>query len=291
MKIKKTWGERGFDLAVYAILGVTLLAVILPLMYVVAGSLTSAKELAENRFVIIPKKPTLDVYRYILRTKTFPRSMMVTIGITLSGTLVNLFMTCITAYPLSRRKLPGRKWFMLGVTITLVFSGGMIPTYLVVHSMGLIDRYAAVIIPMAINSFNLVLVKNFFQEIPESLIEAAQIDGSGELNTLFKIVLPLSKPALATFTMFYAVGHWNRFLEPLLYLNDSRKWTVQVLLRQIVMLSSSSGDDEAAMPGFILPVLSLKLAVVVVSTLPIIAAYPFMQKYFDKGVMVGSVKG
>lgn len=115
MKIKKTWGERGFDVAVYAILGVTLLAVILPLMYVVAGSLTSAKELAENRFVIIPKEPTLDVYRYILRTKTFPRSMMVTIGITLSGTLVNLFMTCITAYPLSRRKLPGRKWFMLGV--------------------------------------------------------------------------------------------------------------------------------------------------------------------------------
>lgn len=291
MKVKKSFGEHAFDAAVYAILGCVLLIVILPLMYVVAGSLASAQELAQNRFLIIPKHPTLDVYEYIIKTRTFPRSMLVTICVTIAGTLVNLVMTCLTAYPLSRRNLPGRKWFMLGVTITLVFSGGMIPTYLVVHSLGLIDKYSSLVIPLAINSFNLVLVKNFFQEIPESLIEAAQIDGSGEVNTLLKIVLPLSKPALATFTMFYAVGHWNRFLEPLLYLNDSKKWTVQVLLRQIVMLSSSSGDDDAVMPGFILPVMSLKLAVVVVSTIPIMVVYPFMQKYFDKGVMVGSVKG
>lgn len=291
MKVKRSFGEKVFDVVVYIILGCVLLIVILPLMYVVAGSLASAQELAQNRFLIIPKHPTLDVYEYIIKTKTFPRSMLVTIGVTFAGTFVNLVMTCLTAYPLSRRNLPGRKWFMLGVTITLVFSGGMIPTYLVVHSLGLIDKYVSLILPLAINSFNLVLVKNFFQEIPESLIEAAQIDGSGEINTLIKIVLPLSKPALATFTMFYAVGHWNRFLEPLLYLNDSKKWTVQVLLRQIVMLSSSSGDDDAVMPGFILPVMSLKLAVVVVSTIPIMVVYPFMQKYFDKGVMVGSVKG
>lgn len=290
-KMKKSFGERVFDIFLYGTLILILLTVLFPLMYVVAGSLASAKELAENKFLIIPKHPTLDVYRYILATKTFPRSMIVTIMITVVGTLVNLIMTCLTAYPLSRRDLPGRKWLMLGVTITLVFSGGLIPTYLIVNSVGLIDSYASLIIPTAINSFNLILVKNFFQEIPESLIEAAHIDGSSEVNTLLSIVLPLSKPALATFTMFYAVGHWNQFLQPLLYMNDSKKWPVQILLRQIVMLSSSTGDDEAVMPGFILPVMSLKLAVVVVSTLPIIIAYPFMQKYFDKGVMVGSVKG
>lgn len=291
MNAKKTSGERLFEMIVSIVLGIMLLLVVFPLMYVLAGSLTSAKELAANRFVIFPKEPTLDVYKYILKTKTFPRSMVISIAVTVVGTFVNLVMTCLTAYPLSKRNLPGRSFLMLGVTITLVFSGGMIPTYLVVNGIGLVDTYGALIIPVAINSFNLILVKNFFQEIPESLIEAARIDGSSEINTLMKVVLPLSKPALATFTMFYAVTHWNRFLEPLLYLNDSKKWTVQVLLRQIVMLSSSGGDDEAAMPGFILPVLSLKLAVVVVSSLPLIAAYPFMQKYFDKGVMAGSVKG
>ncbi len=290
-KMKKTVGERVFDIFVYGILLLCFLIILFPLMYVVAGSLASAKELAENKFLIIPKEPTLDVYKYILSTKTFPRSIAVTTLVTIVGTFVNLIMTSLTAYPLARRNLLGRKWLMLGVTFTLVFSGGLIPTYLVVNSMGLIDKYAALIIPGAISSFNLVLVKNFFQEIPESLIEAAKIDGSSEINTLTKIVLPLSKPALATFTMFYAVGHWNQFLQPLLYLNDSKKWTVQILLRQIVMLSSTSGEDDGMMPGFILPMMSLKLAVVVVSTLPIIMAYPFMQKYFDKGVMVGSVKG
>ena len=161
-----------------------------------------------------------------------------------------------------------------------------------VNSLGLIDTYTSLILPGAISSFNLILVKNFFQEIPESLIDAAQIDGSSEMNTLVKIVLPLSKPALATFTMFYAVGHWNQFMQPLLYLNDSKKWTIQILLRQIVLMSQSGvGDEDAMPPGFVLPVKSLKMACIVVSTLPIIAAYPFMQKYFDKGVMSGSIKG
>lgn len=291
-KMKKSPGERVFDICVYLILFLVFLIVLLPLMYIVAGSLASAKELAENRFLIFPKRPTLEVYKYIFSTATLPRSLLITIMITVVGTLFNLIMTCLMAYPLSRRNLPGRSILMYAVTITLVFSGGMIPSYLVVSSLGLIDHFAALIIPGAISSFNLVLVKNFFQEIPESLIEAAKIDGSSEIQTLCKIVLPLSKPALATFTMFYAVGHWNQFLSPLLYLNDSKKWTIQVLLRQIVLMSQGGvGDEDAMPPGFVLPVVSLKLAVIVVATMPIIMAYPFMQKYFDKGVMVGSIKG
>lgn len=291
-KIKKSAGERAFDILVHLVLCIVFLMVLFPLMYIVAGSLASAKEMAENPFLIVPRNPTLEVYQYIFSTATLPRSLMVTIGITIVGTIVNLVMTCLMAYPLSRRNLPGRKYLMLAITITLVFSGGMIPTYLVVSGLGMIDSYASLIIPGAISSFNLILVKNFFQEIPESLIEAAKIDGSSEIKTLCKIVLPLSKPALATFTMFYAVGHWNQFLQPLIYLNDSHKWTIQVLLRQIVLMSQGGvGDEDAMPPGFVLPVVSLKLAVIVVATFPIVCCYPFMQKYFDKGVMMGSVKG
>lgn len=290
MKIRMS--DRVFNGIIYSILVVIFLIVFFPLMYVVSTSMASAKELAANRFLIFPKEPTLEVYRYIFSTNTFLRSMLVTIGITVVGTLTNLVMTCLMAYPLSRRNLPGRQWIMMAVTFTLVFSGGMIPSYLVVNGMGLIDSYLSLIIPGAISSFNLVLVKNFFQEIPEELIDAARIDGSSEMKTLVKIVLPLSKPALATFTMFYAVGHWNQFMQPLLYINDSAKWPIQILLRQIVLMSQSGvGDEDAMPPGFILPVKSLKMACIVVSTLPIIMAYPFMQKYFDKGVMTGSIKG
>ena len=289
---KRSMGDRIFDAIVYAILVVVFLIVFFPLMYVVSTSFASARELALNKFLIFPKHPTLEVYQYIFSTSTFLRSMIVTIVITVVGTLVNLVMTCLMAYPLSRKALPGRSVIMTAVTFTLVFSGGMITMYLVVNSLGLIDTYTSLILPGAISSFNLILVKNFFQEIPESLIDAAQIDGSSEMNTLAKIVLPLSKPALATFTMFYAVGHWNQFMQPLLYLNDSKKWTIQILLRQIVLMSQSGvGDEDAMPPGFVLPVKSLKMACIVVSTLPIIAAYPFMQKYFDKGVMSGSIKG
>lgn len=289
---KRSMGDRIFDAIVYAILVVVFLIVFFPLMYVVSTSFASARELALNKFLIFPKHPTLEVYQYIFSTSTFLRSMIVTIVITVVGTLVNLVMTCLMAYPLSRKALPGRSVIMTAVTFTLVFSGGMIPMYLVVNSLGLIDTYTSLILPGAISSFNLILVKNFFQEIPESLIDAAQIDGSSEMNTLARIVIPLSKPALATFTMFYAVGHWNQFMQPLLYLNDSKKWTIQILLRQIVLMSQSGvGDEDAMPPGFVLPVKSLKMACIVVSTLPIIAAYPFMQKYFDKGVMSGSIKG
>ena len=289
---RKSKGEIVFEAVVYLILAIIFLIVLLPLLYVLATSFASAQELAENHFLLIPKHPTLEVYRYIFSTGTFARSLLVTVGITFAGTAFNLLMTCLMAYPLSRRALPGRKVLMTAVTITLVFSGGTIPMYLVVSGCGLIDSYFSLIIPGAISSFNLILVKNFFQEIPESLIESAQIDGSSEINTLIKIVLPLSKPALATFTMFYAVDHWNQFLEPLLYLNDSKKWPIQILLRQIVLMSQSGvGDEDAMPPGFVLPVDSLKMACIVIATVPIILAYPFMQKYFDKGVMVGSVKG
>ena len=292
IKTRKSYGNMVFDTMVYVLLGSITLIAFFPILYIVSGSFASVKELAMNRFLLIPKEPTLDAYRYIFSTNTLMRSMRVTIMVTIAGTVVNLVMTCLMAYPLSRKELPGRKYLMYAVTFTLVFSGGMIPTYLVVNAVGLIDSYAALILPGAISSFNLVLVKNFFQEIPQDLIDSARIDGCNEVGILTKIVLPLSKPALATFTMFYAVGHWNTFLTALLYLNDSKKWTIQVLLRQIVILAQGGIGDEASMGmQFVIPSQSVKMAVIVVSTLPIVLFYPFVQKYFEKGVMVGSIKG
>lgn len=291
-RIVKSLGEKVFDLVLYTSLILIALVTIFPILYIVAGSFASVEELTMNRFLLIPKKPVLDAYKYIFSTDTLVRSMLVTIGITIAGTFCNLFMTVLMAYPLSRKHLIGRKYLMYGITFTLVFSGGMIPTYLVVNAVGLIDTYAALIVPTAISSFNLILVKNFFQQVPESLIEAAKIDGCSEMKLLGKIMLPLSKPALATFTLFYAVGHWNTFLTALLYLNDSKKWTIQVLLRQIVILSQGGvGDDSLMGAEFVIPTQSVKMAVIVIATLPIILCYPFMQRYFDKGVMIGSIKG
>lgn len=291
-KKKRSGGDRVFDSSVYVLLTLITVVTFFPILYIVAGSFASVKELAMNRFLLIPKEPSLDAYKYIFSTNTLMRSMGVTIMVTVVGTIVNLVMTCLMAYPLSRRELPGRKYLMYAVTFTLVFSGGMIPSYLVVNALGLIDSYAALIVPGAISSFNLILVKNFFQEIPQDLIDSAKIDGCNEVQVLMKIVLPLSKPALATFTMFYAVGHWNTFLTALLYLNDSKKWTIQVLLRQIVILAQGGIGDEASMGmQFVIPSQSVKMAVIVVATLPIVLFYPFMQKYFEKGVMVGSIKG
>lgn len=251
---RKSKGEIVFEAVVYLILAIVFLIVLLPLLYVVATSFASAQELAENHFLLIPKHPTLEVYQYIFSTGTFARSLLVTVGITFAGTAFNLLMTCLMAYPLSRRALPGRRVLMTAVTITLVFSGGTIPMYLVVSGCGLIDSYFSLIIPGAISSFNLILVKNFFQEIPESLIESAQIDGSSEINTLIKIVLPLSKPALATL-MDFGLNHKvesfealeqclrEDLMEPLLAAADSQMKQQNIIYKIVEYLNENIDKD------------------------------------------------
>ena len=177
------------------------------------------------------------------------------------------------------------------VVFAMLFSGGMIPTYLVVKSLNLIDNYAALILPLAISPFNLIIIKNFFQEIPMELNESAKMDGASEVDILWRIYLPLSKPMIATMSLFYAVGLWNDFMNPLLYINTPDKWPIQLLLRQITMsasIGSTLGDyDPSVMP----PEQGIKFAVIIVATLPILILYPFLQKHFAKGMMVGSVKG
>lgn len=221
------------------------------------------------------------------------KSIGVSVYITVIGTLVNLFFTVTMAYSLAKRGLYGRNLVLNLVIFSMLFGGGMIPTYLVVKELHLLDSLWALMLPGAISAFNLIIVKNFFQEIPKEIEEAGRIDGCSELGLLGRIVLPLSMPVLATFTLFYAVGHWNDFFAALLYINDPEKWPLQVMLRQIVLLSQAAAGDLNSMdPNFVKPPdQSIKMAVIVVGTIPILCVYPFLQKHFAKGVLLGSVKG
>ena len=200
-------------------------------------------------------------------------------------------MTSLMAYSLSHKHLPGRNLVILMVLFTMLFSGGMIPTYFVVKSTGLLNSLAALIIPSAISAFNLIILKNFFQSIPEELKESARIDGSHELGLLFKIVMPLSLPALATFALFYAVGIWNQYFNAILYLTDASKYPVQVILRQVIILTQGTIGDTSEIEAVTYYGNSIKMAVIVIATVPIMIVYPFLQKHFAKGVLLGSVKG
>lgn len=285
-------GEKLFDIANYLFLAVVALTMILPVMYIVAGSFASDLEIGSRSFFLIPKDITFDAYKFVFKDNTLPRSLLVSVFITVGGTLVNLFFTFTMAYALSRRHMVGRNVVLNIIIFTMVFSGGIIPTYLVVKGLGLLNSYWAVMLPVAINSFNLIVVKSFFQEIPNELIESARIDGSNDIGILWRIVLPLSKPVIATFALFYAVAHWNDFFNALIYLSDAKKWPMQVLLRQIVLLATGALEMGTYDPTYVKPPdQSIKMAIIVVGTLPILMVYPFIQKYFAKGVLIGAVKG
>ncbi|BDG79014.1 MULTISPECIES: carbohydrate ABC transporter permease [Bacillus] len=286
-----TKAGRVFDVCNILFLGGVGAITILPFLYIIAGSFATEAELAQRSFFIFPKTFTLDAYRYVFSTPTFIRSMGVSIFITVVGTAVQLFFTFTMAYPLAKRHVKGRNLLLNLVIFSMLFSGGMIPTYLVVKSLGLLDSYWALILPMAINPFNLIIIKNFFQQLPRELEESAKIDGCSEIGVFWRIALPLSKPVIATFALFYAVGIWNDFFHALLYINDSAKWPLQMVLRQVTILSDLTATNGDTMQNTIPPEQGIKLAVIVIATIPILAVYPFLQKHFAKGMLIGSVKG
>ncbi|SFK80217.1 putative aldouronate transport system permease protein [Paenibacillus sp. 1_12] len=290
MNHDRTVGNKIFDSVNYVLLALISLATILPFIYILAVSFTSPHEVAKGGFILFPKEFSLSAYKYIFSTDTLLRSLMVSIYITVVGTFINLLLTSLMAYPLARQTLRGRQIILMGVLFTMLFSGGLIPTYFVVKAMGLTNSLWSLMIPNAISAFNLIVLKNFFQQIPDGLEDSARIDGCSDVGVLFRIVLPLSMPAMATFGMFYAVTHWNQFFNAIMYINDNNKWPVQVLLREIVILAQSRIGDTGFDEAEIQP-LTIRMAVIVFATLPILAVYPFLQKHFSKGVMLGSVKG
>jgi putative aldouronate transport system permease protein len=280
---------RVFDVVNIVLLAGLGLLALLPFVYVTAGSFASESELATRSFFLWPESFSLRAYESILTSPTFLRAMVTTIAVTAVGTVVQLLLTAAMAYPLSKSNLPGRRLLVSLVVFTMVFSGGMIPTFLMVKDLGLLNTYWALILPLAINPFSLIIIKNFFQQLPAELEESAKMDGANELQTLWSVILPLSKPVLATFALFYAVGIWNDFMSPLLYLSDNSMWTLQMFLRQVTVATDLSMVE--ADPTQLPPARGIKFAVIVVATLPILLFYPFLQKHFAKGMLIGSVKG
>ncbi|MDT0181811.1 carbohydrate ABC transporter permease [Microbacterium sp. ARD31] len=280
---------RVFDVFNVALMIAVAVVALVPFVYVLAGSFATEAELATRSFFLWPETFSLRAYESIFTSPAFVRAMITTIAVTAVGTLVQLMLTATMAYPLSKANLPGGRIILSLIVFTMVFSGGMIPTFLVVKDLGLLNNYWALILPMAINPFSLIIIKNFFQQLPGELEESAKIDGANELQTLWSIILPLSKPVLATFALFYAVGIWNDFMSPLLYLNDSSMWTLQMFLRQVTVATDLSVVEQD--PTQLPPAQGIKFAVIIVATLPIVLFYPFLQRHFAKGMLIGSVKG
>ena len=286
----KTFGSRFWRFLNAFLLFMFALATFLPFVYIVACSFATQAEILQKGFLLFPTKFSLEAYQYIFSTDSLARSMYVTIYITVVGTVINIVFTVLMAYPLSHPYLMGRKTVIFLITFTMMFNPGIIPAFLVVKSMGMLNTWWALLIPNAISAFNLIILKNFFAQIPSELKESAKIDGANDLVILWRVVIPISLSAIATFSLFYAVGNWNSFMNPLLYINDSKKWPIQILLRQIVLMSSGGAGDSEGVIVKIEPQ-TVKMAVVVVATAPILIVYPFLQKYFVQGVMVGSIKG
>lgn len=289
-------GDRTFTVLNYIVLTLFTLIIILPIFCVVMNSFVSEAEIARRgAFIFIPEQWDPTSYRTLWSSRqNLIRAYGNTLFRVIVGTLMNLMFTIALAYPLSKRDLKGRTFFNALIFFTMIFSGGMVPTYMVVKWTGLINSRWAMIIPSLIGTWNMFMMRNFFYAIPDSLIESAQLDGANNLQILTRIVLPCSLASIATIVLFYAVGHWNSWFDALLYINDNKLLPMQNLLRNIIAASNMSDLDASAMmtADYVRPPAeSIKSATIVVSTIPILIVYPFVQKYFVKGVMVGSVKG
>ncbi|WP_163580290.1 carbohydrate ABC transporter permease [Gracilibacillus saliphilus] len=284
-------GSRVFDFFNYFLLALLALITVLPFIHVVGSSFATSAEIARTKFLLFPTEFSLQAYKYIFSTDTIFRALGVSVIVTVGGTLWSMFFSTLTAYGLSRRDLVGRRVINFLIVFTLLFNGGMIPTFLVVQQTGLLDSLWALIVPVTINAFNMIILRSFFLNLPQGLEESAKIDGANDFSILFRIVIPISLPAIATISLFYAVTYWNTYMHAILYLADADKWPVQVLLRQIVVLASGMNYDAESYTDVPPPEVTVKMATIVVATVPVLLVYPFLQKYFAKGALLGSVKG
>ncbi|MBR4577037.1 MAG: carbohydrate ABC transporter permease [Clostridia bacterium] len=291
----RTPGSIAFNIFNYAFVTLVAVTTIIPFIYLIGASFATEYEIATRPMFFIPQDVSTGAYEYIFSSSKILRGFGNSALITVCGTLINLFFTVTMAYALSKTRLRGRNFFLNMVIFSMFFSGGMIPGYIIIANvLGLKNTYWSVLLPGAISAYNLMIVKNFFQGIPQELEESASIDGCTDIGILWKIVLPLSLPVLATFGLFYAVGHWNAYFGAMIYMTGAKeKWPLQVLLRELIIMSNGTAGDLTNMADDFVqpPEQSIKMAVIVVSTVPIMCVYPFLQKYFVKGVMVGALKG
>ncbi|MFD2116626.1 carbohydrate ABC transporter permease [Paenibacillus yanchengensis] len=288
------WRQHLFPIVNGGVLAIIGLVTLFPLYYVFIVSFTHPDEFMSKGFVLFPEKWSILSYRYLLSTKSFINATGVSVFLTLVGTAISLLITSSFAYTISRKRLKGRRVIMLAVLLTTLFQPGIIPNYLLVRELGLINSIWALIIPVMTSGWYVLLMRGFYESIPDSLEEAAAIDGCNEITTWTKIIIPLSLPAMAAFGLFYAVGYWNTFFHAVLYINDHAKWPLQMLLQNMLIDASTSAGGSVALELAAeqhMPPETLKMAAVVIATVPILLVYPFLQKHFAKGAMVGSIKG
>ncbi|MDD9269574.1 carbohydrate ABC transporter permease [Paenibacillus sp. GCM10023248] len=291
MVIRKIeFGSFCFNAIIYLMIIIMLFTFLYPLYYVVIVSLSDGLSVMRGDIRWLPIGINFEAYRAVLDNPLVLRAYGNTILYTVVGTFINVMMTALCAYPLSRNRFYGRNVFTVFIIITMLFHGGLIPNYLVVYRLHMLNSIWAIVIPAAINVWNMIIMRTFFQNIPNEIYESAHMDGAHDMKIFLRIVLPLSMPVIATMCMFYAVAHWNSFFPATLYLSDSKLYPIQVIVRNYVIdgLVSSGSNAESDSKTI---VTSMKYAFIFITLLPILAVYPFIQKYFVKGVMVGSLKG
>lgn len=293
MRKKNIKDGIAFDVINYSLLFIVAMIMIYPILNVIAISFSDNSAYLKNPMRIWPGNFNLDAFKYVFSNRLILSSYKNTVIITLVGTAIDLLLVTLTAYPLSKKHLKGKKIFMNLIIFTMLFNGGLIPNFYLVRGLGLLDSLWSLILPSLLAAFDIILLKSFLENLPESLEEAARIDGAGELRVLFNIAIPLSKPILATLALFVSVRYWNSFFNAVIYIRTPAKWTLQLVLREVVMASDvqflATGGNLAEIKD--LPPNNLKYATLLVVILPILCVYPFLQKYFVKGVMVGAVKG
>lgn len=294
--IKSTREDRIFNIINISILTLFFIIVLYPLVYVLSASISDPLLVAQGKMWLYPKRITYEGFERVLRHKELWMSYRNTIFYTISGTIINLLLTLTCAYALSRKDFVGRKFFTLLFVFTMYFSGGLIPTYLLVKSLGFYNTIWSMIIPGAVATWNIIIARTYFQtSIPIELKESAEIDGCSNTRLFVSIVLPLSLPIVSVLALFYGVGHWNAYFGAFIYLSNRKLFPLQLILREILILNQTmdfmSSSDVETMIEQIRIAEIIKYSVMIVSTLPIILVYPFLQKYFVKGVMIGSIKG
>lgn len=292
MKIKKSWGERFFDTGNVAFMVGLMLVTLYPLIYVLFASLSDPSQLSQHRGLLLKSLGfSLDAYRKVFENPMIMIGYANTIFYVVVGTCINIVLTSLAAYSLSRQNVMLKNPIMFMIVFTMFFQGGLVPLYLLVGDLGMIDTRWALIIPNAVSAWNLIIMRTAFQSVPVSLEESARIDGANDFTILFRIILPLSLPVLAVMILFYAVAHWNSYFSALIYLRDRDLYPLQLVLREILITSSTDEFTSGAASGDRYPIgETIKYATIIIATVPILFLYPFLQKYFVKGVMIGAIK-
>lgn len=292
--VTRSRADKAFDVMDYVLLTIGFLLVAYPLYFVLIASVSDPIAVYEGRVILYPIKPTLEGYARIFSYESLFTGYKNTLIYTAVGTSINVVMTITAGYALSRKDLVGRNVMMMGVMITMIFSGGMIPNYLLVRSLKLYNTMWALILPGAVSTWNLIVTRTFFQQtIPEELREAAELDGCGDTSFFVRVVLPLSSSIIAVMVLFYAVSHWNSYYNALLYLSSTSKYPLQLVLRNILIVNTLDDmvNDVATQAAQQRMGDLIKYGMIIVSSLPLLILYPFLQKYFVHGVMIGAIKG